>query len=105
MKLPEKMLLAIAMYFANRGLLYDHDTITSNGQRVTIATRNKRTWDKDADLRRLDKACAATPSSDGYTASAGSFWFNFKGRKARYYMSGKTFPNLVRLKKGQLLPD
>lgn len=106
MKLPKDILFAIAIYYANRGLQYKTHTTYVDKQIIRTWTYNeKRKWDKWADLERISAACRKMKSSEGYTATAGTFWFTFKGKKASYCMTESCFPNLVKLKKGQILPD
>lgn len=62
MKLPNKLLLAIARYYINRSSQYR-------------SSENK--WNKEADLDFIDNNC---PEGISYSAIAGTFWFS-RGKK------------------------
>jgi len=46
-KLPNKLLLAIARYYINRSNQYE---VAHNGNGYRIMERSKHSWNKDADL-------------------------------------------------------
>lgn len=75
MKLSQKLLLAIAVYYINRN----------------CQDKYKRKWDKQADLNAID--AAAVQSKLGYLAVSGTFWFT-KGKKT-LKLTEKSFPNFA----------
>jgi hypothetical protein len=98
-KLPNDIVAAVAMYYANRGLQYDIEYITlKNGLLLQVASVSKqRKWDKEADLKRLDKACLK--HKIGFKASAGTFWFYPKHpTNLAYEINENTFPLATILK-------
>ncbi len=74
MKLPNKLLLAIARYYINRSNQYE---VAHNGNGYKIMERSKRSWNKDVDLDFIEKNC---PEGMSYSAIAGTFWFS-RGKK------------------------
>lgn len=72
-KLSEKVLLALARYYFHRKR---YRSVEEAKRRWTIEPAVL--WDKDADLRILDKALDKGVGVVGYCASAGTFWFTVR---------------------------
>lgn len=94
-KLPEKIQLALALYYinrANKGQRFSFSgsfRSSTNGERVyEMVEHTKSTWNKAQDF---DRVCLAAQKF-GYStqACAGTFWFN-KGKKC-FRISESTFP-------------
>lgn len=74
MKLPNKLLLAIARYYINRS---SHDKTVYSGTGYKLVETAASKWDKEADLDFIDKNC---PEGISHSAISGTFWFS-KGKK------------------------
>jgi hypothetical protein len=76
MKIPLKILAAIALYYEGRRSQYE--PVAVEGHEIKVQKYNADIkWDKDSSLALINKAC---DKKWGFSAIAGTFWLT-KGKK------------------------
>ena len=90
MKIPKRILHAVAMYYANRSIQREANELYRNINKLT----RPEAWDKTKDLEALTASCKGT-SVIGFQAIAGTFWFFRNNTKGCYKMCESTFPDWV----------
>lgn len=95
MKLTDRIVGAIAMYYANRALQFNQEGHQIDETYVKFLVRNKKRapWNKVADENNVMQACKGTKW--GFASCCGTFWFTKKdkdGKVSTYKVNENTFP-------------